>query len=480
MRSEIMERVLEKYIYEMLTIYKKLNEEVTPVSLDEIYQEISMDRRTLQKNLEELNAACIILEFRFIGKEVHYKLNEFSGKEVYGIILKKSRNINFIYKILMDKQRIDDLSESLHVSVSTIRRIIKQWNQFFGDIKWDIVINSNNVVMLQGDEQLIRQMYQHLILLVFRKELHQNPAFFKVQHELDYYFKRHFKDSSHQIDSNYIGIYIHVAIIRQKNGHFMRKAPNFFTKDFTDFYISLKMMSGLKDLLWKYYRSKISVRTIKDIFPFNVPKLLPSLKLYPRKKYVYKKITLIGIDYMVKELDYYFKLSLDKTQLDKRSEYLYTALATSGKIDYFIYNHYNAFFDENIYPNIITLNRVSTIINNNSELDDIDRNLIFYQIMQSFPELNHLSMLNKEVLIYTERGTIFREYLETAILNKFTNVKVQQLEFKELIEFQNRANVLLLVDSQLYVASKENFSNVLTINIDINFWKKIELFLSRS
>ena len=130
-----------------LSIIKILLNSVEPVSSLALSQEIGCSTKTIQNEIKEVNKElknCEIVSIRGIGYKIEGNLDDIDIKnsDLYDYdrveyIIKKIINISSTDK---DTIKLEDLADSMYVSLSTVKNDLKEVNDTLGHIAGDTLI----------------------------------------------------------------------------------------------------------------------------------------------------------------------------------------------------------------------------------------------------------------------------------------------------------------------------------------------------
>lgn len=155
----------------LLNLLKKSNKKL---SVNEISKTFSVSRRTVFNDLNYLDYLLETSGYRLMRLDdgVMLKKDDSNKRQEIDIIdfYSSNRRYNLFKNILFENElNIYDLSEKLFVSDSTILNDINYINEnYIKDLSASLLI-SNNELYIDGDEQIIQNLYVRFNKLIFKK-----------------------------------------------------------------------------------------------------------------------------------------------------------------------------------------------------------------------------------------------------------------------------------------------------------------------
>ena len=152
-----------------LSIIKILLNSVEPVSSLALSQEIGCSTKTIQNEIKEVNKElknCEIVSIRGIGYKIEGNLDDIDIKnsDLYDYdrveyIIKKIINLSSTDK---DTIKIEDLADSMYVSLSTVKNDLKEVKKILNEYNLKISSKHKQEIVPQ---QIIVDLFHHPLLL---------------------------------------------------------------------------------------------------------------------------------------------------------------------------------------------------------------------------------------------------------------------------------------------------------------------------
>lgn len=490
-RIKMMKFTLEMNLQRIVTMIDLLESE-EKVEISALSTLINASKKTLLGDIELFNT--IYEPFRFETDNYYYWLvypKGYSVRDLLSMILSQSKAVDILWGILLKKYTLLEAAENFFCSQSNIRRIINRYNDEFEKKNWDIKIVTKPFLHLIGTEELIRQLYQHLILERYGLTLLEEvPGLSELYEELVYFVNITFKKDKDLIDCYSITLILFIASCRQRQNFYKTVPSTLKNKIYTKFIVQMmKKNTVLESHLWKTLEFKLNVKSVSDILIIDTPSLIPKLYLEHQPSYYRNKC--LGISYLdvVLFLKVYFeKIDLTVENLETSSIWLYNVIGVQLSIPYYLYNK-NHFFKMNVYNNYqkevdIFFELVNnTGLFNNSKYSEYLIDELFFNVVMATPELADRLLHvfeKKKILLVSSRSKLLTYRLQTVIKRKYPQISVVDIYLDSLrkINIDKLKHYDVIVsDFPLDVVQISNKVVQFSFSDTKKFWNDFEMLL---
>lgn len=210
--------LLEKQLERQFALFYLLNTETFNVS--ELAKKLAITDKTLVADIEHFNDSCFPVHIGINHyKEVTLTIpKNINLDDVFTKILNNSINVKILKYIVISEPTLAEISNSLFLSKTSIRRIVSKINTYFYNAHMDIQIDIQSKLVIVGDETEIRRLFASMFKEIYRVK--GFPYFDTIYQLLRRCLKIHNKTASAP-KIIYSVYYIFISIIRIGNNHFV-------------------------------------------------------------------------------------------------------------------------------------------------------------------------------------------------------------------------------------------------------------------
>ena len=189
------------------------------VTLAEVSKATGYASRTLWQDIKEINEFLAPMEVLSTTKGIKLFIpNTCSVRAVYRRVLCQSREYNLLEHLLFKEgQSLEELADSLYISLSTLRRMIATMNEKLKKFNIKIAVAPARVI---GDELSVSQFY----IALFSEKYYESADFLKKGEfqTMNLLLKNIMQESKMKLgfsDLQKLRIWGYVRIVRLRNGH---------------------------------------------------------------------------------------------------------------------------------------------------------------------------------------------------------------------------------------------------------------------
>lgn len=356
------------------------------VTLAEVSNATGYASRTLWQDIKEINEFLAPMEIETTSKGVELIIPAaYSVRAVYRRILLQSREYNLLEHLLFKEgQSLEDLADSLFISLSTLRRMIATMNEKLAKFDIKIAVAPTRVI---GNELSVSQFY----IALFSEKYYESSDFLKKGEfqTMNLLLKNIMQEGKMKLsfsDLQKLRIWGYVRMIRLRHGH------------------KIDLDGDLK-LLHEYKFLKEPVFLTQFMATFNMKMdeevLLQMFQVLFGKEYFYsyehlsevvkedseKRKVFEAIHEMLLALADEFSISIDNTERLQIS--LYNMIMLSEYRYYVIYSRshqFNEGFDKD-NPGVMGIfdEKIEILNEHGVELEDYIREDVIYTLLTEWP-----------------------------------------------------------------------------------------------
>lgn len=445
----LLERHLQRqiFLYDLLSQYEQ-------VRVMDVSKMSNTDYRTLTKDLTAIINIESSITIEQNARFILIKKKSLNPSYFHQEILLESMRVRLLLALLNKNVTLKSLENSLHCSLSTIKRNINYCNDFFIKKGMDITIHISPKVEICGDESIIRVLYQHLIIEIYAYFQESNPNYGNFVMYFESFLKRHFPEQNNLISLEYLSIYIYVSLLRH----------HYTSPDDSE-------LSPLQKYLHNAIKNDIAFQHIL-IRSFNITAdsinyqiLLPRKLNFLFNKYIDENYTpeyfnknYLFIKNLIEHLNKDVTNILTESALNEKYTLLTLNYMYQQDIVFFSYNPYNIFFKKINQTNPKVGKKYMEYLANFkqtgfSDLSDKELEL-FYYICRIFPEI--ITSQEKEITHTIAVCMLYKvnEFSARLFLTKYLpeNISFITINSNQLNEKSTATSVdLILTDHPILV-----------------------------
>lgn len=188
------------------------------VEVESILRFLSVSKNTLKKYIQEINE--ISDDYHIKYKEnmlITDDTNKKTGSIVAREILDESINLRIFYEIFRYEPTLNELSEKLYLSNSSILTKIASINKYFREKKIIASIESKGQYQIVGNEEAVRQFLSIIFFEI--NNFHLLNPYRDVLSEAHRFIEKYFPTRHTFSRSNAVDVYLYVSIVRTAQGH---------------------------------------------------------------------------------------------------------------------------------------------------------------------------------------------------------------------------------------------------------------------
>ncbi|MGX7173292.1 helix-turn-helix domain-containing protein [Enterococcus ratti] len=305
--------LLEKQLERQFTLLYLLNTESSNVN--ELAKKLNITDKTLVADIEHFNDSCFPVHIGINHyKEVILSMpKNINLDDIFIKLLNNSINVKILKYIIISEPTLTEISNSLFLSKTSIRRIVTKINTYFFNKNIDIQIDLQTRLMIVGNETEIRRLFASMF-----KEMYQVKgfAYFDTIYQLlRRCLKTHNKTASTP-KIIYSVYYIFISIIRIGNNHFVPEVELINKETVVNTILSViqddTVFTTLMNQKYKFHVNKNNVANIlSSYFGLLFAEGEDSYELIPAKieKFLTHFYYLLNIDMTISKrtVDYFFE-----------------------------------------------------------------------------------------------------------------------------------------------------------------------------
>lgn len=454
----------ELYILESLFIYKK---EITVSDLAAI---LDCNIKTITQALDGLNTWETLPKIHYVDMTSRIyveNLGTFYAPQIYELLYENTLDFEVLETIALHPYRtVEELSQDIHVSTSTLKRIVQNLNHNLN--KYDIEIGSP-LLRLEGNEMqvsnfLINYFYERRTLSTFPEFVNFKEATFSLFQKLVDFTGMHHHTSMYYTFS----WTVFVTFLRLRN-EFHIKSPYKAPPEIHEFFRINYHLNALRELERIFSISFKDESVIDELWEMIITEMDSEI--------IIESDRIQFVD-MVEAMAVEFSVDVSAERIDEIGSIVYSRYLNIKGATFFLFNFYDYYWRSHLlyYPK--STRKISEIIvgifDERIKEDAMRPLYIFYALVRYYPEL-FIILGDYENKIDINLFLVVNETMRAKIVGTFrrqmaTYANFNVVEPNRLFELENLNNAYWITDT---LSIKH--PNVLTINAALVFDETVRI-----
>lgn len=452
------------------------------IEVKKILRFLSVSKNTLKKYIQEINEISDDYHIRY--KEnmlITDDANKKTGSIVAREILDESFNLRIFYEIFRYEPTLNELSEKLYLSNSSILTKIASINKYFEEKQILVSIENKSNYQIVGNEEAVRQFLSIIFFEINNFNL-LNP-YRDVLSEARHFIEQYFPTRHTFSRSNAVDVYLYVSIVRTAQGHLIYN---------TVLDIPLDLLEEIKIIFEYFYKKKPVINIIERIhgitydllFTANTTNrdLVESVEISKKNMLInsenYSKMDSLLLHYCL-----LYDVTLSNFEKNEFLIYLCKKLFLAGSYNQVFLQDFEVHFN---YLKEISQNKIEFLLNRLTELNIFNQKepsvmyefIIFFILTEKNIRVNFFTdtktITSKKVLIHSSKQASIAEMIGYIINDKFGDSV--QLEVEYLMTLYENISVeeYDIIISDVYIDKFKDKYLYLSMIPNDRFWIEFE------